>query len=76
MLNVLIGCDFMYRFNLVIDFVNRIVSFMGGLVVAKLLNQLNELEETVRTISHVTVKPYIETIVRVSWPNASKVRTS
>ena len=27
-LNVLIGCDFMYKFDVVIDFVNRSVSFM------------------------------------------------
>ena len=26
-LNVLIGCDFMYKFNVVIDFVNRTASF-------------------------------------------------
>ena len=26
-LNVLIGCDFMYQFNVVIDFVNRAASF-------------------------------------------------
>ena len=31
--------DFMYRFNFVIDFVNRAVRFMGGLIVAKLLNR-------------------------------------
>ena len=36
-LNVLIGCDFMYKFDVVIDFVNRSVSFMGSLTVAKLL---------------------------------------
>ena len=28
-LNVLIGCDFMYKFEIVIDFVNRSVGFMG-----------------------------------------------
>lgn len=27
---VLIGCDLMYRFNVVIDFVNRSASFMGS----------------------------------------------
>ena len=26
-LNVLLGCDFMYKFNVVIDFVNRTASF-------------------------------------------------
>ena len=26
-LNVLVGCDFMYKFNVVIDFVNRTGSF-------------------------------------------------
>ena len=30
-LNALIVCDFMYKFNVVINFVNRTVSFMGGL---------------------------------------------
>ena len=30
-LNALIDCDFMYKFNVVINFVNRTVSFMGGL---------------------------------------------
>ena len=38
-LNVLIGCDFMYKCEIVIDFINKSVSFMGNLVVAKLLNQ-------------------------------------
>ena len=28
-LNVLIGCDFMYKFEVVIDFANRSVSFNG-----------------------------------------------
>ena len=42
----------MYRFNLVIDFVNRTVAFMGGLVVAKFFNQSNELKQTVQTINH------------------------
>ena len=71
-LNVLIGCDFMYRFNLVINFVNISVSLMGGggLLVAQLLNQSKELEETVRTINHVTLKPYTKAIVYVSWPRA------
>ena len=42
-LNVLIGCDFMYKFNVVIDFVNRFVSFMGNLIIANLLiNQSSE----------------------------------
>ena len=36
--NVLIWCDFMYKFEMIIDFVNRSVSFMGNLTVAKLLN--------------------------------------
>ena len=72
-LNLLIGCDFMYRFNLVINFVNRTVSLMGSLVVAKLLNQLKKLKETVRTINHVTLKPYTEMIVCVSWPVAYKI---
>ena len=36
-LNVLIGCDFMYKFEVVIDFVNRSVSFMGNLIVLNYL---------------------------------------
>ena len=44
-LNVLIYCDFMYKFNFVIDFVNRSESFMGSLVVAKLLKQSSELSK-------------------------------
>ena len=36
-LNVLIGCDFMYKFEVVIGFVNRSVSFMGSLTVANYL---------------------------------------
>ena len=47
-LNLLIGCDFMYKFEVVIDFVNRSVSFMGSLTVAKLLNQSSEWSETAR----------------------------
>ena len=41
-LSVLIGCDFMYKFAIKIDFVNRSVSFMENLMVAKLLNQSSE----------------------------------
>ena len=41
-LNVLIGCDFIYKFEVIIDFVNKSVSLMGNLVVAKLLNQSSE----------------------------------
>ena len=52
-LNVLIGCNFMYKFNIVIDYVKRATSFLGNLVVAKLLNQSSELSETVRTVNHV-----------------------
>ena len=54
-LNALIGCDFMYKFNVVINFVNRTVSFMGGLACEQLRNQSNELKETVRTINFVTL---------------------
>ena len=71
-LNALIGCDFMYKFNVVISFVNRTVSFMGGLACEQLRMQSSELKETVRTINFVTLKPYTETIVRVSWPKAYK----
>ena len=35
--NVLIGGDFMYKFNIVIDYVKRTTSFLGNLVVAKLI---------------------------------------
>ena len=69
-LNVLIGCDFMYKNEVIIDFVNKSVSFMGNLVVAKLLNQSSELNETARTINSVILKPYTETVVRVSLPKA------
>ena len=69
-MNVLIGCDFMYKFNIVIEFVNRTASFFGNLVVAKLLNQSSELSETFRTINHVILKPFTETVVRVSWSKA------
>ena len=69
-MNALIGCDFMDKFNVVINFVNRTVSFMGGLACEQLRNQSNELKETVQTINFVTLKPYAETIVRVSWPKA------
>ena len=50
-LNVLIGCDFMYKFYVVIDFMNRFVSFVGSLTAAKLLNQSSELSETARTVN-------------------------
>ena len=69
-LNVLIGCDFMYKFEMIIDFVNRSVSFMGNLTVAKLLNQSSEWGETARTVNSVILKPYTETVVRVSLPKA------
>ena len=57
-LNALIGCNFMSKFNVVITFVKRTVSFMEGLARVQLLNQSNELKETVRTINYVTLKPY------------------
>ena len=60
----------MYKFHVVINFMNQTVSFMGGLACEQLRNQSNELKETVRTIHFVTLKPYAETIVRVSWPKA------
>ena len=44
--------------------------FHGNSLVGKMLNQSEELKETVRTINHVHFKPYTETIVRGSWPNA------
>ena len=69
-LNSLIGCDFMYKFNVVINFVNRTVSFMGGLACEQLRNQSNELNETVRTTNFVTLKSYTETIVQERWPKA------
>ena len=69
-LNVLIGCDFMYKFEVIIDFVNKSVSCMGNLVVAKLLNQSSEWNETARTVNSVILKPYTETVVRVSLPKA------
>ena len=69
-LNVLIGCDFMYKFEIVIDFRNWSVSFMGNLTVAKLLNQSSEWGETARTVSSIILKPYTETVVRVSLPKA------
>ena len=65
-LNVLFGCDFMYKFEMIIDFVNRSVSFMGNLTVAKLLNQSCEWGKTARTVNSVILKPYTETVVRVS----------
>ena len=71
-LNALIGCDLTYKFNIMISFVNQTVSFMGGLTCEQLRNQSNELKETVRTINFVALKPYTETIVRVSWPKAYK----
>ena len=49
---------------------NWSVSFMGNLIVAKLLNQSSEWSETARTVNSVILKPYIETIVRVSLPKA------
>ena len=52
-LNVLIGCHFKYKYEIVIDFVNKSVSFMGTLVVAKLLNQSSEWNETARTVNSV-----------------------
>ena len=67
-LNILIGCDFMHKFNVVINFVNRTASFLRNLVMAKLLSQSRELSETVRTVNHVILKPYTETVVPVSWP--------
>ena len=52
-LNLLIGCDFMYKFNVIIYFVNLSSRFMESLVVAKRLNQSSELSETVRTVNHL-----------------------
>ena len=69
-LNVLIGCDFMYKFDVVIDFVNPSVSFMGSLTATKLLHQSNELSETARMVNNVILKPYMETVVRVRLPKA------
>ena len=43
---------------------------MGSLAVAKLLNQSSELSETARTVNSVILKPYTETVVRVSLPKA------
>ena len=37
---------------------------------AKLPNQSSDLSETVRTVSHIIVKPFTETVVRVNWPKA------
>ena len=65
-LNVLLGCDFMYKCNVAIDFVNRSASFMGSLTAAKLLNQSSELSETVRTVNSIILKPYTETVVHIS----------
>ena len=69
-LNVLIGCDFMYKFYVVIDFMNRSVSFMESLTAATLLNQSSELSETARTVNNVILKPFTEIVVRVSLPKA------
>ena len=69
-LKVLIGCDFMYKYEVIIDFVNKSVSFMGNLVVAKLLNQSSKWNETARTVNSVILKPYTETVVRVSLSKA------
>ena len=69
-LSVLIGCDFMYNCEIKIDFVNRLVSFMGNLMVEKLLNQSSEWGQTARYVNCVVLKPYTETIVRVSLPKA------
>ena len=46
-LKVLIGCDFMYKFEVV----NRSVSFMGSLTVVKLLNQSSEWSETAELLT-------------------------
>ena len=43
---------------------------MGGLSCEQLRNTANELNETVRTTHFVTLKPYTETILRLSWPKA------
>ena len=53
-LNAFIDCDFMYKFNVVISFVTRTVSFMGCFACEQLRNRSNELKETVRTINFVT----------------------
>ena len=74
-LNVLIGCDFMYKSEVVINFVNGSVSFMGNLIVAKLLNQSSEWSETARTVNRVILKPYTETVVRVSLPKSYRGAT-
>ena len=60
----------MYKFEVIIDFVNKSVRFMGNLVVAKLLNQSSEWSETARTVNSVILKPYTETVVRVILPKA------
>ena len=69
-LSVLIGCDFMNKFQIRIDFVNMSKSFMENLMVAKLLNQSSEWGQTARTLNSVVFKPYTETTVRVSLPKA------
>ena len=38
------------------------------LVAAKFLNQSSEISKKVRIVKHVILKPYTETVVRVSWP--------
>ena len=43
---------------------------MGNLVVAKLLNQSSEWSETARTVNSVILKPYTETVVRLSLRKA------
>ena len=37
---------------------------------AKLLIQSSKLSETVKTVNHVILKSYTETVVRESWPKA------
>ena len=69
-LSVLIGCDFMYKFQIRIDFVNRSISFMENLMVAKLLNQSSKWGQAARTVNCVVLKPHTETIVGVSMPKA------
>ena len=60
----------MYKLEVVIDCVNKSVSFMGNLVVAKLLNQSSEWSEAAKTVNTVILKPYTEAVVRVSLQKA------
>ena len=72
--DILLGYEFLYRYNVKIDFKNRTASFMDGLVVAKLTTSQEELRREVRIINFVNLKPHSEAIVPVCLQRRSDLQ--